>query len=65
MEERNRKYDEVFGSEEWKIIKANHPDISVGALKSALAQTTLDAGKPGHDVFHGRGWVNALKACNY
>jgi subtilisin family serine protease len=47
------------------LIKANHPDISVGALKSALAQTTLDAGKPGHDVFHGRGWVNALKACNY
>lgn len=26
MEERNRKYDEVFGSEEWKQIKANIPD---------------------------------------
>jgi len=26
MEERNRKYDKVFGSEEWKRIKANLPD---------------------------------------
>jgi hypothetical protein len=26
MEERNRKYEEVFGCEEWKRIKANLPD---------------------------------------
>ncbi len=26
MEERNQKKDEVFGSEEWKKIKANLPD---------------------------------------
>jgi len=47
------------------LIKANNPGMSVGALKSALAQTAVDAGKPGNDLFHGRGWVNALNACNY
>jgi subtilisin family serine protease len=47
------------------LIKANNPGISVGALKNALANTALDAGDPGHDIFHGRGWVNALNACNF
>jgi lantibiotic leader peptide-processing serine protease len=47
------------------LIKAKNPGMSVGALKNALAQTAVDAGEPGHDIFHGRGWVNALNACNY
>ena len=47
------------------LIKANNPGMSVGALKSALAQSSVDSGAPGHDVFHGRGWVNAMNACNY
>ena len=47
------------------IIKANNPGMSVGALKGALAQTAVDSGAPGHDIYHGRGWVNAMNACNY
>jgi subtilisin family serine protease len=47
------------------LIKANNPGMGVGALKNALAQTALDSGKPGHDMFHGRGWVNAMNACNF
>lgn len=47
------------------LIKANNPGMSVGQLKSALAQSSVDAGASGHDIFHGRGWVNALNACNY
>jgi subtilisin family serine protease len=45
------------------LIKANHPGISLGALKAALANSALDEGKPGHDPFYGKGWVNALAAC--
>lgn len=47
------------------MIKANNPGMSVGQLKSALAQTAVDSGARGHDIFHGRGWVNAMNACNY
>jgi subtilisin family serine protease len=45
------------------IIKQKNPNISLGALKTALQQTAIDAGKKGTDPFHGKGWVNALNAC--
>lgn len=45
------------------IIKAKHPGMSLGALKSSLAQSALDLGKPGNDPYYGKGWVNALAAC--
>lgn len=44
------------------LIKQKHPGISVGELKNRLAQSALDAGKPGQDSFHGRGFVNARSA---
>jgi subtilisin family serine protease len=45
------------------LIKAKHPNMSLGALKSSLAQSALDLGKQGNDPFYGKGWVNALNAC--
>jgi subtilisin family serine protease len=45
------------------IIKQQRPSISLGALKAALQNTAVDAGKKGADPFHGKGWVNALNAC--
>jgi lantibiotic leader peptide-processing serine protease len=45
------------------IIKQKNPNISLGALKTALQQTAVDAGKKGTDPFHGKGFVNALNAC--
>ena len=45
------------------LIKANHPDISLGALKNAIAHSAIDEGKPGNDPFYGKGLVNALAAC--
>jgi subtilisin family serine protease len=45
------------------LIKQKNPNISLGALKTALQQTAIDAGKKGTDPFHGKGWVNALNAC--
>lgn len=42
------------------LIKGTNPDISVGALKSKLAQT---ADRQSNRAFHGRGWVNAYRAC--
>ncbi len=45
------------------VIKQRFPRISVGALKSRLAQTADDEGKPGHDAFYGRGFVDAYSAC--
>jgi subtilisin family serine protease len=45
------------------MIKQRHPGISLGALKSSLAQSAQDLGKPGNDPFYGKGWVNALAAC--
>jgi subtilisin family serine protease len=47
------------------IIKQKNPDISLGALKAALQNSAIDAGKNGADPFHGKGWVNALRACQY
>ena len=45
------------------LIKANNPSMSVGALKTKLAQTADDEGKKGNDEFYGHGFVNAYKAC--
>lgn len=47
------------------MIKQRNPGISLGALKNALANSAVDAGKKGSDPFYGRGWVNALRACQY
>jgi subtilisin family serine protease len=44
------------------IIQAN-PGISLGALKTRIAQSADDEGKVGRDMFYGSGFVNALKAC--
>ena len=46
------------------LIKGANPSISLGALKSRLAQTADDEGPGGHDEFYGRGFVNAANACN-
>jgi subtilisin family serine protease len=45
------------------IIKQQQPDISLGALKTALARSAVDRGKRGHDPIYGQGWINALNAC--
>jgi subtilisin family serine protease len=44
------------------LIKQRFPNISVGAWKNMLANSADDEGKPGHDPFYGRGFVNALRA---
>ncbi len=44
------------------LIKERFPNITVGAWKNKLANTADDEGKPGHDPFYGRGFVNALRA---
>ena len=45
------------------IIKQQHPNISLGALKTSLERATTDSGKTGNDPFYGKGFVNALLAC--
>lgn len=45
------------------LIKSANPGISLGALKSKLAQTADDEGANGHDAFYGHGFVNAFRAC--
>ena len=47
------------------IIKQKNPNISLGALKTALQNSAIDAGPNGADPFYGKGWVNALRACQY
>jgi len=47
------------------IIKQQHPNISLGALTTALQNSAIDAGTNGADPFYGKGWVNALRACQY
>ena len=44
------------------VIQAN-PGISLGALKTRIAQSADDEGKVGRDMFYGSGFVNAYKAC--
>jgi subtilisin family serine protease len=45
------------------IIKQANPGISLGALKTRLAQSADDEGKTGRDPAYGAGYVNAYKAC--
>jgi subtilisin family serine protease len=45
------------------LIKSANPGISLGKLKSKLAQTADDEGPIGHDEFYGHGFVNARRAC--
>lgn len=44
------------------LIKQRFPNASPAQLKTKLAQSATDAGKVGQDEFHGRGFVNALRA---
>jgi subtilisin family serine protease len=44
------------------LVKQKYPFISVGELKTHLARTADDEGKPGHDPYYGRGFVNARRA---
>jgi lantibiotic leader peptide-processing serine protease len=44
------------------LIKQRFPGISVGALRSKLANTADDEGANGSDAFYGRGFVNARRA---
>jgi len=45
------------------LILGSHPGMSLGALKTKLAQTADDEGKVGKDQFYGHGFVNAYRAC--
>jgi subtilisin family serine protease len=45
------------------LVKQMNPGISLGALKSRLAQTADDVYKPGADPQSGKGFVNAYQAC--
>ena len=45
------------------LIKGEHPDISLGALKAKLKNTADDEGKKGKDKYYGHGFVNAYRAC--
>ncbi len=47
------------------LIKQRFPGISVGELKTRLAQSADDVGKPGADPFSGRGFINAYRAVTY
>lgn len=44
------------------LIKQRNPGISLGALKTKLAQTADDEGPVGNDPVYGRGFVNARRA---
>jgi subtilisin family serine protease len=45
------------------IIVQKNPGISLGALKTKLYQSSVDAGPIGNDQFYGQGFVNAKNAC--
>lgn len=45
------------------IIVQQNPGISLGALKTKLFQSSVDAGPNGNDQFYGHGFVNAKNAC--
>lgn len=45
------------------LILGNNPGMSLGALKTALAQSADDEGPVGNDEFYGHGFVNAARAC--
>ena len=46
------------------LVVEKFPGISVGDLKSRLAQTADDEGDTSHDPYYGRGFVNANRAVN-
>ncbi len=45
------------------LILGENPGMSLGTLKTRLAQTADDEGKVGNDEFYGHGFVNAANAC--
>lgn len=45
------------------LILGENPGMSLGALKTALAQSADDEGPVGKDEFYGHGFVNAARAC--
>jgi len=45
------------------LILGQNPGMSVGTLKTRLAQTADDEGPIGNDEFYGHGFVNAANAC--
>jgi subtilisin family serine protease len=45
------------------MIKQMNPGLSLGSLKTRLAQSADDEGKIGRDPYYGAGYVNAYKAC--
>jgi subtilisin family serine protease len=44
------------------LIKQRFPNASAAQLKTKLAQSATDEGKPGQDNFYGHGFVNAYRA---
>jgi lantibiotic leader peptide-processing serine protease len=44
------------------LIKQRFPNATPAQLKTKLAQSATDEGKPGQDNFYGHGMVNALRA---
>jgi subtilisin family serine protease len=44
------------------LVRQKYPGLSVGALKTCLANTADDEGSNGHDPYFGRGFVNARRA---
>ena len=45
------------------LAKQSHPGISLGALKTLIANSATDEGKKGRDPYYGAGYVNAYNAC--
>lgn len=45
------------------LAKQGHPGISLGGLKTLIAQSADDEGKTGSDPYYGKGFVNARRAC--
>ena len=44
------------------LIRERFPNATPAQLKTKLAQSATDLGKPGQDNFYGHGFVNALRA---
>lgn len=45
------------------LMKGANPALTRAELKELLKESAWDSGAPGHDEFHGHGWVNAADAC--
>jgi lantibiotic leader peptide-processing serine protease len=46
------------------LMKGANPALTRADLKELLKDSAWDSGAPGHDEFHGHGWVNASAACS-